>query len=244
VILAIDAGNSRVKWGLHDGLTWLRHDSADNRDVGALGEVWRQLEPPAQIVISNVAGGEMRASLARLLSTWAVAPLWVTAQASALGVQNGYDDPAQLGSDRWAALLAAWDVLAAGCLVVNAGTALTVDVLSDQGEFLGGIIVPGPTAMQHALFANTALPEQPSGCFKLLPTNSADAIHSGALRALAGAVEGMWRELLRSGAREPRCVLSGGAAPLLAELLTLPIVAVDNLVLEGLVKIARQAETL
>lgn len=244
MILAIDAGNSRVKWGLHDGLAWLKQGSVDNREVGALAETWRHLDAPARIVVSNVAGADMRASLARLLSLWAVAPLWVTAQASALGVRNGYDDPGQLGSDRWAALLAAWDMRAAGCLVVNAGTALTVDVLSDQGVFQGGIIVPGEAAMQHALFAHTALAGQPGGCFKPLPTNSADAIRSGALRALAGAVEGMWRELLRSGAREPRCVLSGGAAPSLAELLTMPVVAVDNLVLEGLVRIARQAETL
>jgi type III pantothenate kinase len=243
MILAIDAGNSRVKWGLHDGQNWVRQDSTDNREVGALAETWRQLEPPSRIVVSNVAGADMRGSLASLLAPWALAPVWMTAQASALGVLNGYDDPGQLGSDRWAALVAAWGMLAAGCLVVNAGTAMTVDVLSDQGVFQGGIIVPGEAAMRHALFANTALPEQPGGCFKPLPTNSADAIHSGALRALAGAVESMWRELLRSGARAPRCVLSGGAAPALAELLTLPIVAVDNLVLEGLVRIARQAET-
>jgi len=242
MILAIDAGNSRVKWGLHDGESWLRQGSVDNHEVAVLAEVWRDLEPPARIVVSNVAGAEMRACLARLLSPWALAPLWVSAQASALGVDNGYDDPGQLGSDRWAALVAAWDMLGAGCLVVTAGTALTVDVLSDQGIFLGGIIVPGEAAMRHALFAKTALPEQPGGCFKMLPTNSADAIHSGALRALAGAVEGMWRELLRSGAREPRCVLSGGFAPSLRELLTMPVVAVDNLVLEGLVRIARQAE--
>ena len=243
MILAIDAGNSRLKWGLHDGQNWVRQDSTDNREVGALAEAWCHLESPAQIVVSNVAGADMRASLAELLSPWAMAPVWVTAHASAMGVCNGYDDPGQLGSDRWAALLAAWDMLEAGCLVVNAGTALTVDVLSDQGVFQGGIIVPGETAMRQALSANTALPEQPGGCFKPLPTNSADAIHSVALRALAGAVEGMWRELLRSGAREPRCVLSGGAAPALAELLTMPIVAVENLVLEGLVRIARQAET-
>lgn len=242
MILAVDAGNSRVKWGLHDGGGWLRQGSVENPDVAALAQAWSDLESPARIVVSNVAGAEMRASLERLLSPWAAATSWVTAQALGLGLRNAYDDPGQLGSDRWAALVAAWDLLGAGCLVVNAGTALTVDVLSDQGVFLGGIIVPGEAAMLHALFAKTALPEQPGGCFKVLPTNSADAIHSGALRALAGAVEGMWRELLRSGAREPRCVLSGGSAPLLQELLTLPVLAVDNLVLEGLVRIARQAE--
>jgi type III pantothenate kinase len=244
MILAIDAGNSRVKWGLHDGHNWLRQESADNCEVGVLAESWRHLESPARIVVSNVAGADMRSSLENLLSPWAIAPLWVTAQVSALGVQNAYDDPGQLGSDRWAALLAAWDMFRAGALVVNAGTALTVDVLSDQVVFLGGIIVPGAAAMQHALFASTALAEQPSGCFTLLPKNSADAIRSGALRALAGAVEGMWRELLHSGAREPRCVLSGGAAQSLQKLLTMPIVALDNLVLEGLVRIAQQAEPL
>jgi len=244
MIFAIDAGNSRVKWGLHDGRGWLKQGWADNGEKGALEEAWRGMATPAQVVISNVAGAEMCEALGALLSPWPVSPLWVTAGASACGVSNGYDNPAQLGSDRWAALVAAWDLRSAGCLVVNAGTALTADVLSDDGVFLGGVIVPGLTLMQQSLGAGTALGAQPCGRFTALPSNTADAVYSGALQALAGAVENMWRELARVRPRDPHCVLSGGTAQQLLPLLAMPVTAVENLVLEGLVRVAREAEAL
>jgi len=244
MIFAIDAGNSRVKWGLHDDRGWLKQGWAENNEMGDLGEAWRGLVTPAQVVISNVAGAEMREALGRLLSPWPVSPLWVIAAASACGVSNDYDNPAQLGSDRWAALVAAWDLRSAGCLVVNAGTALTADVLSDDGVFLGGVIVPGLTLMQQAMGAGTALGAQARGRFTPLPTNTADAIYSGALQGLAGAVENMWRELARVQPRAPHCILSGGTAQQLLPLLAMPVTAVENLVLEGLVRIAREAERL
>jgi len=74
---------------------------------------------------------------------------------------------------------------------VNAGTAMTVDALSDTGEFLGGIIVPGHDLMQQALVANTAALKLGEGAFQDYPDNTADAIASGAMQALAGAVERM-----------------------------------------------------
>jgi type III pantothenate kinase len=244
MILAIDAGNSRVKWGLHDGRGWLSQGWADNGEMRVLGKAWRGMATPGRVVISNVAGAGMREALGALLSHWIVTPFWVTAEASACGVSNGYDNPAQLGSDRWAALVAAWGMRRAGCLVVNAGTALTADVLSDEGVFLGGVIVPGLVLMQQSLGAGTALGAQPCGRFTPLPGNTADAVYSGALQALAGAVESMWRELARVRPRDPHCVLSGGTAQQLAPLLAMPVTAVENLVLEGLVRIAREAEPL
>jgi len=244
MILAIDAGNSRVKWGLHDGRGWLKQGWAKNSEMGALEEGWRGMATPAQVVISNVAGAEMREALGGLVSHWPVSPLWVTAEACACGVSNGYDIPAQLGSDRWAALVAAWGMRSAGCLVVNAGTALTADALSDDGVFLGGIVVPGLALMQQALGAGTALSVPPCGRFAPLPSNTADAVYSGALLAHAGAVENMWRELARARPRDPHCVLSGGTAQQLLPLLAMPVTAVEYLVLEGLVRIAREAELL
>lgn len=244
MILAIDAGNSRVKWGLHDGRGWQGQGWADNTELVRLEEAWRGMAPPAQVVISNVAGAEMREALGALFSRWPVSPCWVTAAASICGVSNGYDNPAQLGSDRWAALIGAWGMCSVGCLVVNAGTALTADLLSDEGEFLGGVILPGLALMQEALRGGTALGSQPGGRFTLLPRNTADAIYSGALQALAGAVENMWRELARVRPRDPRCILSGGTAQQLLPLLGMPVTAVENLVLEGLVRIVREAEPL
>ena len=117
---------------------------------------------------------------------------------------------------------------------------MTVDALSDTGEFLGGIIVPGFDLMQQALVTNTAALKLEQGGFRDYPDNTADAIASGAMQALAGAVERMSALLATTLGHTPDCIVSGGAAQLLQPRLNVSARVVDNLVLEGLVLIAAE----
>ena len=95
-ILAIDAGNSRIKWGIADGNGWLRRAWLATADVDTLGEILQDLPAPARIVVSNVAGERVRAALTEALAVYGVAPLWVTGRDAQCGVRSGYADPAQL----------------------------------------------------------------------------------------------------------------------------------------------------
>jgi type III pantothenate kinase len=144
-----------------------------------------------------------------------------------------------LGSDRWSALIGARSLEKGPCLVVCAGTALTADALDADGRFLGGIIAPGLRLMQRALADNTAALQIQQGAFAPFPDNTADALHSGALQALVGAVERMLRQLEAQVGQTPRCLASGGDAPLLLPLLPPHTQHVENLVLEGLIRMAR-----
>lgn len=240
MILLVDVGNSRVKWGLHDGQAWVRQDVVDNADIARLAHDWEELPPPQNIVICNVAGPEIKIALVALLQRWQVVPRWVGAQARQCGVSNGYAEPAQLGPDRWAALIGAHHLVNGACLVVNAGTAVTVDALTKEGVFLGGLILPGLDLMQAALARGTASVRAEKGRLEKFPANTADAVYSGALQAVAGAVERMVRELNQAGNEECALVLSGGSAGELLPLLNRQVTLVDNLVLEGLVMIARE----
>jgi len=240
LLLTVDSGNSNVKWGLHDGQKWLKRGVAAQGDKEALEREWQGLQEPARVIISNVAKAQAKTDLSELFSRWGVDPQWVSAAAYQCGVRNYYQDPAQLGSDRWAALLAAWQLQRKGCLVVDAGTAMTVDALSDTGEFLGGIITPGIDLMQNALTENTGSLEPGAGKFRDYPDRTADAIYSGALHAIAGAVERMFALLSSTLGRVPDCILSGGAAQQLQPQLHVNATVVDNLVLEGLVMIAQE----
>ena len=121
-------------------------------------------------------------------------------------------------------------------MVVNAGTTLTVDALSSEGIFVGGYIVPGYAMMREALTGRTALLKSQTGRFSFFPDNTGDAIESGILNALAGAVERMSRYLAHTGQEDACILLSGGDAALLEPLLPAPRL-VDNLVLDGLVRI-------
>lgn len=235
MILAIDCGNTRVKWGLREPQSsgWRALGAVPLADMARLEADWSSLPAPSQIVIANVAGELARKALSGPLARWVVEPRWVSAQAVQCGVTNAYADPGQLGVDRWAALVGAWHLQRGACLVVNAGTATTVDLLSSQGLFRGGIIIPGVDLMQRALAQNTAGLPLAQGRFAEEPRCTADAIESGCLHAQAGAIERMYARL-EAGAL---CLLSGGNAERILPMLNLPVRAVDNLALEGLVRI-------
>jgi type III pantothenate kinase len=240
-ILAVDVGNTRIKWGLHGGDAWTAGGAVLHGQREELAAAWAALEAPARVAISNVAGPGTEQFLRGLLRRWNSGQLWIRSRAEQCGVRNGYRDPAQLGCDRWASLIAARSLEPGACLVVTAGTALTVDALSAEGVFLGGVIVPGVGLMKRALAGSTAALREEAGAFRDFPGSTADAIESGAIQALAGAVERVAALLAARERISPRCILSGGAAAVLAPRLNLPLRRVDNLVLEGLLIIAREA---
>ena len=237
MILAVDAGNSRIKWGMHNG-TWLGLGTAAHAEVYSLRDAWQNLPAPDCIVIANVAGEKVGSTLQQLVKDFHAKVHWVSARDFQCGVRNSYIMPSQLGADRWAAAIAAWHFCHEACVVVNAGTAVTVDVLSADGVFLGGLIIPGISLMRESLAKNTAALKLEHGEFKPFPVNTADAIESGAVLALCGAVESM-RSALRAG-KAPQCLLSGGSAKDLHPHLKPPTKVMDNLVLEGLVVIATE----
>ena len=235
-VLAVDVGNTRIKWGLWDG-RWVQQDARPTTDMHQLGAAWQGLSPLRRVIACSVAGGQV----GDWLDAWALAHglsvHWVTSLHEQCGVRNLYQDPSKLGADRWAALIAARELVAGAALAVVAGTTVTINALSRDGEFLGGLILPGLDMMADALARGTAgLPRAP-GEFAAFPQNTADAIASGAIQSVCGAIERMQGELAARGA-EPRILLSGGAADILNAHLGLPSLIVPNLVLEGLRVIA------
>jgi type III pantothenate kinase len=232
-VLLLDAGNSRCKWALVQDGAWTHRGAAGNGEPDALRQALRSLPPPSLILVSNVAGAAMERQLREICSGWGRPPEFVTACAGQCGVRNSYQRPESLGSDRWAALIAAWQRVHDSCLVVNCGTATTVDALSAQGEFLGGLILPGIGLMQQGLVANTAQLGAEQGVAQDFPLNTADAIHSGALRATAGAIQHQFG-LLQARFGAVRCLIGGGAASVILPHLDMPLERVDDLVLHGL----------
>ncbi|MBI4997267.1 MAG: type III pantothenate kinase [Rhodocyclales bacterium] len=223
--LCIDSGNTRLKWGLREGDAWRE------QGVGVPDETVADC-----IVACNVGGVPPRLTIEALAARLKVPLEWVRAQAHQCGVQNGYHHPDQLGADRWAALIGARGLHRGDCLVVMCGTATTVDLLRADGRFEGGLILPGLDLMRESLASGTADLPAAAGSYVDLPRNTFDAIASGAIQATAGAIERMARQL--DPARDPLCLISGGAAGGVSPRLTFPHRVVDNLVLEGLARCA------
>ena len=240
-ILAIDSGNTRIKWGLREGDAWERVGVLTHDEGDALEPALASLARPDRIAVANVAGAGAEQRIRHACAALSAPMLWAQGQPHQCGVVNHYEQPAQLGVDRWAALIGAWRRLGRACLVVGAGTATTVDQLSSQGEFLGGVIIPGLALMKRSLAENTAQLPFAEGAWTEHPRNTADAIESGVLHAQAGAIERLFARLAASQGGSPACLLSGGAAAVIASCLDIPHGVADHLVLDGLAHMAGDA---
>jgi type III pantothenate kinase len=248
-LLAVDAGNTRVKWGLFDkNGTLLEKGACLNTAIART-----KLPAAASVIISNVAGEHIKKQLEEVLPKH-IPTHWITAKANECGVSSHYDQPEKLGTDRWAALIAAWQIKQAPCVVVNAGTAVTIDALTsnrEQGEFIGGIILPGIHLMQQSLgIATVQLPNihqeiitarATSEYQDIFAKNTVDAMRAGAINAACGAIKQMYTALVAISAKSkatPYIFISGGNAQIIKDNLlgdvTKPALIVDNLVLRGL----------
>lgn len=231
-LLCLDFGNTRVKWGLREGTAWRAWGAGSLTDLDALDA------PVERVFACNVAGPAAAAAGERLAARLGAPLAWLRASAACCGVRNGYADPAQLGADRWAALIGARRLHDGACVVVMCGTATTVDVLDDTGLFRGGLILPGLDLMRTALAGGTADLPITAGAYRELPDNTFDAIAGGALHATLGAIERMFRQV--APLRNACCLLGGGASDAVAARFpeAIPHRRQERLVLEGLATVA------
>ena len=236
-LLLVDAGNTRIKWalarsGAQAGLgQWQAEGVAPHAEMERLPAQWKALGA-TRALVSNVAGMDARERIAAALPH-GLPVEWFASTLQRAGLHNGYREPERLGCDRFAAAIGA-HALAPGenLIVATCGTATTVDAVSADGRFLGGMILPGLALMAAALARNTAqLPQVAPGASPppLFGDNTDDAIVSGCLSAQAGAIE---RAVAGHGATS--CILSGGAAPYIGPALKIGHRMVDNIVLVGL----------
>lgn len=234
MILCIDSGNSRIKWGLHADGAWRENGAIDHADVAQLAALPQRLPTPARVMLANVAGEYAGKAIRQALAPWLTVFQEIESAANAGGVTNLYENPARLGVDRWCALIGARAMTGTPSIVVMAGTATTVDTLDGDGRFLGGLILPGLDLMRRSLARDTAALPLAAGQYSPHPRCTDDAIISGCIEAQIGAIE---RACVRLGSGA-LCLLSGGAAGAIGEHLTVPHRQVSNLVLEGLLRLA------
>ncbi|MFZ2266116.1 MAG: type III pantothenate kinase [Azonexus sp.] len=235
MIVCIDCGNSRLKWGIHDGQSWLAQGVLAHAEVDQLGRLCASWPQPQHLMLANVAGVALDDAIARALAPWSAVLNVVKSAATGGGVTNLYKNPGQLGVDRWCALLGARRHGQTPRLVVMAGTATTIDSLDGQGNFTGGLILPGLDLMQGALAKGTAGLPWAAGQYAAAPRCTDDAIVTGCIEAQIGAIE---RAFVRLGSDSACCLLSGGNAERLAHHLVIPHVLAHNLPLEGLLCLA------
>ncbi|MEF9948735.1 MAG: type III pantothenate kinase, partial [Comamonas sp.] len=187
--LAIDIGNTRLKWAMYEdhrpGAALLAHGAEFLEHIERLAEgAWAGLPAPDRMLGCVVAGETARRRVheqIELMVGWNFEPQWAVPSTAEAGVSNGYDHPSRLGADRWVAMIGArHHMLQLGdprpLITVMVGTAVTVDAMDAQGHFLGGLIIPGHGIMLKALEGGTAGLHVPTGDVKSFPRNTSDAL--------------------------------------------------------------------
>jgi type III pantothenate kinase len=250
--LLLDVGNTRLKWGvLEDGdIRRTGHIAQDKiREKGLAALTTRLPRRVDAVWISNVAGNSVATRLAGVVGMHCNCDAhFARSERRGWGVTNAYRQPRRLGVDRWVAMVGAWDEVKSSCLVVDAGTALTLDALDSKGVHLGGQIIPGVETMMNSLAAATSdIPSvkvdtrQPADDLKLFGRNTAAAVREGAQNALVGAIDRAVR-ILRSNGYRPKIVLTGGGAARILDVLgTVPLHR-PHLVLHGLAHMLEHPE--
>lgn len=250
--LALDVGNTRLKWGVYDspapGAKLLGSGAVFLENIDRLAEGdWRDLPEPTHMLGCIVAGEAIRRRVEEQMELWDITPHWAVSSAAEAGMTNGYDHPTRLGADRWVAMIGAHArmLMQNGnapkpMVVVMVGTAVTVEAIDANGKFLGGLILPGHGIMLRALESGTAGLRVPTGEVCAFPTNTSDALTSGGTFAIAGAVERMVQHVRQHCGAEPACYMTGGAGWKMAPSMSVQFELVDSLIFDGLLEIAQQ----
>ncbi len=243
--LLVDIGNARIKWAVQDaqGLRLGEPLARDNKAFKDLARpAWKDLQTPQRVVIANVAGGDYEKSVRTWVKRrWKVAPEFLRATSSQLGVDNAYKEPERLGADRWACLLAAHTGYSAPVVIVDCGTAITIDALTAEGRHLGGLIAPGIDLMTTALTHRAPgieILHDGNRDIALLGGSTEVAVAGGVLYAAVSLVDRVLLDLKAELGRATQLLITGGDAERIRPLLsTLPL-HVSDLVLQGLAAFA------
>jgi len=251
-VLLLDVGNSRLKWGVldDDGIRRTGHISQEKIREQGLSVLTTKLPRRVDGVrASNVTGTRFATRLSGVIGMHCNADVhFARSEKRGWGVTNSYRQPRRLGVDRWVAMIGAWAEVQSSCLIVDAGTALTLDAIDDDGVHLGGQIIPGVDTMLASLATATsdiplvsAAAKQAASDIKMFGRNTAAAVREGAQNAVAGAIERAIRTL-RSSAYDPTIILTGGGATRILGALEETPVHRPHLVLNGLAHMLENAQ--
>ena len=230
----VDVGNSQIKWlevSQADTSVWGMQQYCARSGEALVASLKSAGLSPQPVFVSSVAGELFNAELtAAMRAAGWESPHFAVSQGALLGVTNSYSEPSRMGVDRWLAMLASWSRAAPACVVVDAGTALTIDMLDNCGVHTGGYILPGVDLMESVLTRETQRVRFSDSAERTLRPgqSTAQCVSSGIWLATYAAVQ-----TVLSANPNHRVLVTGGGARALLDL------GVDGewrplLVLEGL----------
>ncbi len=240
MFLAIDIGNSSIKFGIFDGTKLISHFKTATVRTQTAAEFRDEIGARLNFQIVRAAVSSVVPELNETVGNFctvrfSISPVFVDAKTIS-NLKILYSPPENLGADRYVAAFAAAEKYGVPIIVCDFGTATTIDFVNSQREFLGGIITPGITTLSDALHLKTSkLPrieiKKPA---KVIGDSTVTAIQSGVFYGYIGLVEGILRRMLEETGERPKIAATGGFARLIEEECGLIEIVDDFLMLDGL----------
>ena len=228
MLLVIDAGNTNITLGVFEGEDLLAqwrmvtdHDKGGDEYAADLRNLFESanvdLGKIDAVVIASVVPPLDQTITQMVQECFELTPLFVNHTVET-GLKILYDGPGDVGADRIVDAVAAATKYGAPCIVVDFGTATTLNAVNAAGEYLGGVIAPGIMISAEALFLRAAkLPrveiKQPE---KVIGSSTVGAMQSGLYHGYAGLVDGVLEKMITEMNTKPRVIATGGLAPLIA----------------------------
>lgn len=245
--LLIDVGNSTVKWAISTDLpvsNVLRQRYTESVNDDYFIHLWRDIVKPEKILVTCVARERIWQAVAEACFTlWAIKPQRIISLKQWQNVTNAYPETADLGSDRWCVIVAAHKFAGSDCIIVDCGTAITIDIVNKAGQHLGGYIMPGVEMMEKSLGLHTAkvkIEKINSESDTLMPgTSTAQCVQAGIYLAVVKSIEGVFEQFYKKNSGV-QCYLTGGDADIIAEYLSVKYQVIPDLVLRGLAYFAEE----
>ena len=223
MLLAVDVGNTQTVFGLFDGATLAEHwriateAHRTGDELGALVTRFLDLDSVEGICLSSTVPQLVREYEA-FADRYARTRLLSVGPGVRTGIAIRYDDPREVGPDRIANSVAAKERHGAPCIVVDFGTSTNFDVVSPEGEYVGGVLAPGVEISMEALFRRAArlikvdFAEPPT----VIGKTTATALQSGLVYGFAGQVDALVERIREELGAPATAVATGGLADLIA----------------------------
>ena len=238
--LLVDIGNTRVKWAYGENITLFDHGGftyIQDTLPEQLAHNWRALIQPEHVYIASVVDAETTGKVREYIrEAWSLEPQLAVVEKERAGLRNAYADVTAMGVDRWLAMLAAWSRYKRPVCVIDCGTAVTVDVILEDGQHAGGFILPGMALMAAALVREThGIHMHHEAASQLeFGRSTATCVRNGFAFALAGLIERCAGKIREEEGAELLFIVTGGGAEQALPLLSGQYFHEPHLVLEGL----------
>ncbi len=225
----MDAGNSFIKCMVNDSLKQI-----PSSEFVRFPELLPSHDQIDRLYISSVLDSGFHLFVSTYCQDKSIGVSWVETPQQGLGIQVGYQDSRQFGVDRFLAMAAAYNACKQHCVVIDAGSAVTMDAIDAQGVHLGGVIIPGQKMMREALGTAPGISSVTGSGAGVFGRSTADCVVAGCLNAVQGGVSQVLEQMRARLGDSVVVFVTGGGASLVMDSMGNEARLCQNLVLDGL----------